>query len=196
MAKGGVRGREKGKQKGGRGARDKLEDSAVQLPWFALKIFINFVHNGCGSTRTEHQCNTAVKPDVVLNGVTVARSHLQVNSGVRSTSVDRSITLQQEGINVVIAILIVISANNQCSVWEIFFWSSKSRVWVVGQRIIGYSAPDLARIPQRRAACVARRWPAICMFPWLQFFVQNMLKNFQVSRRTFDEIWSVRTAVR
>ena len=71
---------------------------------------------GCGFTRRKYQCNTAVKPDGVLNGVTVARSHLQVNSGVRSTSVDRSITLQQEGINLVIASLIVISANNQRSV--------------------------------------------------------------------------------
>ena len=77
---------------------------------------VSCLHIGCGSTRTKHQHNTAVKPDGVLNGVTVARSHLQVNSGVRSTSVDRSITLQREGINLVIAILIVIFANNQCSV--------------------------------------------------------------------------------
>ena len=150
----------------------------------------------CGSTRTKHQCNTAVKPDGVLDGVTLARSHLQVNSGVRSTSVDRSIALQQEGINLVIAILIVISANNQCSVWEIFFWSSKSRVRVRLGNGFGYSAPDVARIPQRRAASVARRRPAVWMFPRPQFFVRNMLKNVRISRRTFDEIWSVRTAVR
>ena len=72
--------------------------------------------------------------------------------------------LQQEEINLVIAISIVIFANNQCSVWEILFWSSKSGCWATDY--IGYSAPDLARIPQRRAALsAARRRPAVGMFP-------------------------------
>ena len=48
-------------------------------------------YNGCGSTETKQQRNTAVTPDSILNGVTVAQSHLQVN--IKSTSADRSITL-------------------------------------------------------------------------------------------------------
>ena len=176
------------------GADTRVIISLHILTYITLRTFQ--WHSGCGSTWTKHQCNTAVKPDAVLNGVTLARSHLQVNSGVRSASVDRSIPLQQEGINLVIVILIVIFANNQCSVWEMLFWSSKSRIRVGGQRIFGYSAPNVTRIPQRRAASVACRRPAMWMFPRPQLFVQNMLKNFQVSRSTFDEIWSVRSAVR